>query len=605
MARGRKPSSQEAKAEVQARRLVTKRLRKRRSYDVEAREALEAREAGLLKPTWPKSPRHAPLPRGDAEWRDLLCSLPRYDPYLLAGDCHFDVKRAVHAIAFIECRLRFTEGVKAGQKLRLERWQRAFVANLFGWVRPDGRRRFTNALLYIPTGNGKSTLSAAIANLVFDDETDASAQVIMAGTKRDQAKIVWKAAAQMLERRRRRERRERFRVGVARVVRSDGGEMFPVSADASAEDGLAASCILFDELHRQDDTDLLNVLAKSMGKRWQPLFIRMTTADVDRPSPCNDELAYARAIRDNPGDSTRPGFNPYYLPAIYEADEKCDVSDERVWALVNPGLGVSKSLDTMREQFVEARAKGGIELASWMRYHLNLRTKAARSLFPMGAWDACGERFDVSILNGCEVYVGIDLSSTTDVTAVVIVASLRGLLYLVPRFWVPRAAVKGRDRQNDPLYRTWEQQGLLTVTDGDQLDDQRILEEIGPMLAPFRVKEVCIDPWNSLRYTQPLMAKGYNVVQVRQGTFTQNEPMKHLLQLVGKGTVRHGGHPVLRWMADNARAQEDRKGNWTLVKDRAQDKVDGIAATVTALARMIAETKPVGSVYETRGIRIL
>lgn len=577
------------------------------------RIALEQVESGEIeKREWPASPPRAPRPKTDEDWRALLLLLPQYDPWATralldgAGECRFSRRRAWRAIYWMETRLRFVEGEKAGQFLRLEPSQRALIANLFGWERPDGRRRYTKCLFYIPTGNGKSTLAAAIAAYVYAEEKIGGTQVLTAGTKRDQAKIVWGAAVEMLRAHPKAHRRWKFLQAEVQYADDKRARLMPVSADASTEDGLAATCVVFDELHRQDDTDLIDVLVKSQKKRREPLFIYLTTADTDRLSPCNEELAFARAVRDNRGDVACAGYAPSYLPVIYEAPKDADFKDERVWAACNPCLGVSKAIDGMREDLREAMQKGGPSLSSWLRYHLNRITKSAQAFITSEKWALGGTpKFDPAMLAGCECVASLDLSSTKDVTALIAHFSLNGLQYVLPWFWVPRKAAMDRDQRNDPLYRAWAERGLLTLTSGDEIDLDLILEQMVANLKPFKVREIGLDPWNALRIWQPLIARGYNVTKVIQGPYTQNEPLKYLLTLAGKGALRHNGHPVLAWMAGNAEVEERANANWALIKPSGPAKIDGIAALVTALACVLARPGPKASVYETRGLTVL
>ena len=565
------------------------------------RAARAALAGGPVAREWPESPTRPPLPPTADAWATLLRLLPGYDPFALApfgdgGAMRFDEPRALRALDYIEGHdgsegrkaqrgLRFTEGARAGQLVRLEEWQRSFVANLFGWVRADGTRRYRRAFLYIGSGNGKSCLASMIAAYMFEEETEAGAQVLTAATKREQAGIVWRHACLMLQQPT--DWAARFQMLQARARRApdDGSLLMPVSADAGTEDGLSATCVLFDELHRQNDTTLLNVLSKSQKKRREPVFIYLSTADTDRVSPCNDEVRMAREIRDNRGDPTAPGFNPYYLPALYECDEKDDPKDESKWRKANPCLGVSKSAAGMREDLVEALAKGAADLDDWVRYHLNIVRKSSSAFIPMEAWDRCAEPFDPAILVGHGPILALDLSATTDIEAAVLHAVIGETHYVVGRYWVAETAWKGRDLKNDTTYRRWSEAGHLTLTDGDVIDDEQVIAEIMEWIAPFKVREIALDPWNALRYSNALQSKGFSVVAVRQGVFTQNEPLKFLVQLVSKGRLRHGGDPVLRWMAKNADREVDKKGNWGLVKPRGDAKIDGIAALVTALAR--------------------
>ena len=537
-----------------------------------------------------------PLPETDAEWKALIRSLPGFDPYLLGAGCHFDREAAAKPILWIQRNVRHLKGPKAGQPFILERWQRAFVANLFGWLRDaDGLRRFREALLYVAKKNGKSLLVAGLALYLSLEDGEMGAEVYCAAAKREQAKIIWSDCATQLKRIDPEElRAERYQHS---IVLPGGGFLKPISADAGTEDGMNPHAGLVDELHRQPDDSLVNVIRLSTAARAQPVVIYLTTADEDRESVCNDTLERAKQVRDNPGDPARPGFDPELLPAVFEADAKDDWTQPPTWRKANPNLGVSVTEEFLSKRCREARENPSL-LPDFLRYHLNVRARSgARKMFPdMALWDACGAAFDPESLAGKECVVGVDLSSTTDITAQV--ALFPETMHALCWFWVPEEAAKKRDVRNDRIYSTWSAAGFLRLTEGNQIDEGRVLDEMLLNTSPFKVREVGIDPWNSLRYTQPMMERGMPVVAVRQGWATLSEPAKYLTTLVGNvGTpgrlhLKHGGNPVLRWMAANVELDVDKKDNWSMVKPRGGAKIDGIAAMVTALARVVVAPKP-------------
>lgn len=541
----------------------------------------------------------APLPADLdlAGWGAMLRLIPRYDPYALAGDTTFDPAKARAAIDFIETRVVHIKGALARHTFVLEPWQRAVVANMFGWVRPDGTRRFREVLVYIGKKGGKTALVMALTLYLFVADDEPGAEVYCAAAKRDQARIIWDQCKLELARIDPDEQiAQRYQHS---IVRPDGGFLKPISADAGTEDGMNPHAVVLDELHRQPDADLVDVCRLSTAARRQPLFIMLTTADEDRESVCNDTLSRAKAVRDNPGDPLKPGFDASFLPVIYEADPEDDWTSPATWRKANPSIGVTVKEEWIARECELAKENPAQEIP-FKRYFCNMRTRGSKKWLDLAAWDRCGASFDARSLHGAECIAGLDLSSTTDITALVLY--FPATRHVLPWFWVPEEAAKQRDKRNDAIYMRWSRAGLLTLTGGDQLDDERVLNEMEDVVRPFKVREVAIDPWNSLRYTQPLMKRGYNVVQVRQGTYTMNEPLKEIGRLISRRELKHGGHPVLRWMAGNAEIEQDRKGNFALVKPRGGDKIDGMAALATAMARAIVIAPDGGSsVYEERG----
>lgn len=592
-------------------RLTADELKARGSTLASTRKA-EAKRAAELKALTPKrgvakreEAARAPLPATEEEWVDLVKSLPGYDPARLAGGCLFDPALASKAIDWIETNVRHMKGPKALSAFHLERWQRAFVANLFGWVRPDGTRRFREALLYVGKKNGKSLLVAALALYLFLEDGESGAEVYCAAAKRDQAKIVWNDCVTQLKRiDPSEERATRYQHS---VTAPDGGFLKPISADAGTEDGMNPHAAMVDELHRQQDDTLLNVIRLSTAARAQPLVIMLTTADEDRPdSVCNETLERAKAVRDNPGDPLKPGYDAEFLPAIYEASPRDDWKMPETWRKANPNLGVS-----LQEEFLAKRCREAQEnpslLPDFLRYHLNVQTRASglKLIADMGMWDACRESFDVETLRGRACIAGLDLASTTDITAFVLV--FPETLHVLPYFWVPEEAAKKRDLRNDRIYTTWGRGAptYLNLTEGNQIDEQRVLREIVDICRPFKMTEIAVDPANAVRYTQAMTSLGFKVVHVRQGWQTLNEPLRHFSTLVGNSAIpgrpriRQNGNPVMRWMVANAEYEQSKHDTWNLVKPRGAAKIDGVAALVTALSRVIlapaAKPKGVGS----------
>ena len=547
-----------------------------------------------------------PLPASDdpddPEWVAIYTGIRGYDPRRMAAGYHFEPEAARDAIQWIESNVSHLEGPKAGENFVLAPYQRSVIANLFGWLE-DGTDfwRYRECLIYLPKKAGKSALTRAIVLYIFCAHDTRSAKVYCAAAKRDQARIIWDDCKLELSRIDPGEAiASRFQYS---IVKPDGGFLKPISADVKKEDGFNPFAFVCDELHRQPDASLINTARLSSKTRAEYLHVFLTTADTIRDSVCNDMWKRAKKVRDNPGDPLLSGYEPRFLPVIYEAEQTDDWSKPEVWRRANPSLGI-----TIPEAEYAAECKLAQENPAmredFLRYCLNLRRTSASKMFDIAAWDRCLEPCDPATLGAEECVVGIDLSSTTDITAVV--ALFPRLWRVLAWFWVPEDAVRERDKANDVKYRRFAESGHLTLTSGNQLDDERVLADMVRVLKPFRVGKVGIDPWNAVRYDPKLQALGYEVSHVRQGSYSANEPLKFLGMLVGNGGdatkqhLRHDGNPVLRWMAENAESEEDAKGNRALVKRKGADKIDGIAALSNAIdvaIRLPAEPDGAGASF--------
>ena len=565
-----------------------------------SKESVQARQA--------ESPPPDPLPDDNDEegWRALYLMLPGFDPRVLKGESEFVPEAARDAIEFIEAHVRHHEGELGGQLLRMAPWQRSFVANLFGWLKPDGlTRRFTEALLYVGKKNGKSLLCEGIALYLFLGDGVFGPKVYCAAAKRDQARIIWDGCLwQIVNDEELDARCERYQYTIK--TPADTGFLKPISADAAKEDGMNPSGFVLDELHRQPDAKLLNMARLSMKTRRNSMLVCLTTSDADGESVCNDEWKRFSDVRDNPGDPAKPGYFSHMLPAIFEAGPEDDWTTEESWRKANPNLGKTIPVEEVAIECRAAKENPGLQ-ADFRRYRLNQRVKTVSRMFDMQAWDRCGGEIDLEALAARPCVVAIDLASTTDLVAQVALFDAVAATTVSPFlpavvlswFWCPAAAADPRlatDKRNVDLYRRWAAMGLLTLTDGDQIDEERVCSDMLENVKGYRVREWAFDPWNASRYTQKLMGLGVPVTAVRQGSWTMNEPLKALTVAVGRGEIRHGGNPILRWMANNAERDEDTKGNWILAKPKGALKIDGIAALATAKARAMVLPAPVAVV---------
>lgn len=535
------------------------------------------------------------------KWLKLLGSLPGYDPFATAGpDCWFDSKLADKAIAFFPECLRHIEGAMAGKPFVLEPWERAYVANLFGWQREgtDGRpvRRYRESLLYVPRKNGKTPLAAGIGLYVLFCDGEAGQQNYIAAGEREQAGQLFRQAKGMVEQEP--ELASRCRVyggnasaGQSRsIVRGDNSFLRVIAADAEGQHGGNTHMAIIDELHTQPNRDLVDVLTTSMASanRRQPLFIQITTADFDRPSICNEKYDYATKVRD--GIIKDPSF----LPAVYEASREDDWRSPAVWRKANPNLGVSVSLEYLERECKRAQETPAYE-NTFRRLHLNQRTEQDVRAIPMDRWDVCGgDKFDADDLDGLECWGGLDLASTTDLSALVLVFPHREGYRVLPRFWVPREWARLRSRRDRVPYEQWIAEGLITATDGDVIDYDVIRRDINALRDRYNVREIAADRWNATQIITQLQGDGVEVFGFGQGFASMTAPTKELLKLVVAGQLSHGGNPVLRWMASNTATETDAAGNLKPSKKKSTERIDGMVALVMALGRAMIREENAG-----------
>lgn len=541
----------------------------------------------------------APVDLESIDLAEVIRILPGYDPYRDTGGAYFVEEAALHAIGFFHEVLTHVKGPLGGQPLRLEPWQIAVIGNLFGWLRPDGTRRYREGFVYIPRGNGKTTLSAGIPLYVLFCEEERGKEIYAAAADREQAGILFNIARDMVLAER--ELWSRCRVLQKSLVREDEGSFFrAISSDANTKHGANASCVVIDELHAQRDRELVDVLETSTGKRRQPIFLTITTADFDRPveeSICNEKHKYASDVRD--GLISDPAF----LPAIYEAETEDDWKDPAIWRKANPNLGVSVVVDDFERKFQKACIEPSFE-NTFKRLHLNMKTEQDRRFIRMEDWDRCAKAVDEESLVGRRCFAGLDLSNTEDITAFV-------LLFpdddgaVLPYFWAPdeKAALR-ESRSKRAKYVTWSKDGLLELTPGERIDYDRVVARIVELAERFDIQEIGVDPWNASAVISKLTAAGLKVSKHHQGFPSMSGPTKQFEVMVVAQKLAHGGHRILRWMASNVAVDYDSMGNLKPAKGKSADKIDGIVALIMAIgAAALGEEED--NVYLERGFQSL
>lgn len=557
-----------------------------------------------------KDPRQKPIP---AKWLKIIGQIPGYDPVATCGDAWFEPGAAQRALDFFQhetdgC-LRHVEGALAGQLFRLEPWQQAIVANLFGWVRTDdhGRvvRRYREAFIYVPRKNGKTPVAAAICNYVLFCDGEPGAQISSFAADTDQASLLYRHAKGMVEQEPELASRAKIYKGFGHrsiVLSEDEGSVYRVhAADAAGAHGGNPHLVIVDELHAQPNRELIDVLQTSFASvnRAQPLFICITTADFERESICNEKHDYAGKVRDGIID------NPAFLPVIYEAKDEEDWTAPEVWAKANPNLGVSVSLDYLRGECQRAIESSAYR-NTFKRLHLNIRTKSDVVWLRLEKWDACGTLpVDPKQLARRPCFGGLDLSTTTDISALELVFPEGEGFLVLSYFWVPRENAALREHRDRVPYTQWIRDGFIKATEGDVVDYDVIRTDINALAKQFNLKKLAIDRWNATQLAVQLGGDGITVELFGQGFASMNAPAKLLENLVTAGRLAHGGNPVLRWMASNVIVETDAAGNIKPSKKKSRERIDGMVALVMGLGAATSTITSESVYRKGRGLVII
>ena len=511
----------------------------------------------------------------------------------------FDEAKAQRAVEFIRC-LKHTKGRWRGQAFDLLPWQETIIRDVFGTVKEDGFRQYNTAYVEIPKKNGKSELAAGVALYMTCGDNEWGAEVYGCASDRQQASIVFDVAVDMVEQCPALKKRIKPVMSVKRLVYKPTNSFYQVlSAEAYTKHGLNVHAVIFDELHSQPNRELFDVMTKGSGDaRTQPLFFLITTAGTDRHSVCFEQHQKAEDIL------CGRKADPTFYPVIYGAEDDADWTSEEVWYRANPSLGHTIDIGKVRNACLSARDNPAEENI-FRQLRLNQWVKQSTRWMQMEKWDACAFPVDEGELLGRECYGGLDLSSSIDITAFVLVFPPRDdaeRYVFLPFFWIPEENMVRRVRRDHVPYDVWEKQGFLETTEGDVIHYGFIESFIEDLGKRFHIKEIAFDRWGAVQMVQNLEGLGFTVVPFGQGFKDMSPPSKRLMELVLERNVAHGGHPVLRWMMDNIFVRTDPAGNIKPDKEKSTEKIDGAVAAIMALDRAIRHGGSTGSVYDERGI---
>ena len=366
-------------------------------------------------------------------------------------------------------------------------------------------------------------------------------------------------------------------------------------------DGLNIHGAVVDEVHAHKTRGTWDKIETATGSRRQPLIFAITTAGFDRQSLCWQLHEYAEKVLSGVVEDDT------FFGIVFTLDEGDDWENEALWVKANPNLGVSKKWDDMRAKANRAKEMPAA-LFAFLRLELNVWTQSETKWVNLHHWQACGQAVDPNGLRGRTCYGGLDLSSSVDISAFVMVfppQSAEDQYQVICRFFIPEEAMIERSKKDRVPYDAWVRQGYITSTVGNTIDYDFIIEQIDEDAQSYDLKEIAFDRWGATKMIQKLQELGGEefVVQFGQGFASMSPPMKELEKLILSHELAHGNNPVLTWMADNLVARQDPAGNIKPDKERSREKIDGMVALIMALDR--ATRHEGGSIYESRGIKTL
>ena len=506
-------------------------------------------------------------------------------------DIRFDRAAFLRVVRFSGM-LKHYKGEFAGRPIVWEPWQLFCLANIFGLKRRDtNKRKYTYADVYVPRKNGKTTFAAVIAlyMLLFDDES--AAEVYAAAVDKAQAKICFDASAELIKGVEGLEGYVRvFRKGSI-VVEDTASAYKPLSKDTKNKDGLNIHCGICDERHAWKTNEIYEVLKTGVGARSQPLIFSISTAGTDTSYPYFRDLEFLRQVM----LGIKQKDNHFIM--LYEPDEGDQWDDPATWAKVNPNFGISLGRKYMEDECQEAKEKGGSTLAAFQTKNLNMWVDAPEVWIPDDDVAACNKDFDETELAGEDVWVGLDLAASGDITATGLFFPKYNVTKYV--FIVPQAKVEENQGRGDVVdYRLWVEQGWLTVCPGKILDHDWYVAYLMNILPKYKVKGIAFDPWNAWELKSK-MGRYEDVMEAyNQGIKYMYPPSKKIFELVKEHKLNFLNNPIIRWMFRNVVIYMDPNNNYKPDKGKSRNKIDGVVALCDAVGLWLTKTSEgSGQVY--------
>ncbi len=506
------------------------------------------------------------------------------------SEWEYSAARALHPIEFTENFCKHSKGKWGGQPIDLELWQKAMIASSFGFVHKiDGTRKYQEVLLVVARKNGKSTIGSAIGLYLQVADGEPGPEVYAVATKRDQAKLVWLEAKKMVKKSP--ALLKRIKPLVAEMVSDWNDSSFkPLGSDSETLDGLNVHGAILDEIHAWKDKNLYDVIVDGTSAREQPMIFEITTAGTVRESVY--DMKYEEAEKLLNGIDDPEGYkNDRFLPLIYELDYRGEWTREESWKKANPGLGTIKKADQLMTKVNKAKSNPML-VTNLLTKDFNIRATSSEAWLTFEQLDNKAT-FDIAELKPRYAIGGVDLSSTTDLTAACIIFQLPDdpTVYAKHMYWLPEDLLEQRTAEDKIPYDIWHEVGWLRTTPGNKVHYKYIADWFKemPEMYDVYVPWIGYDSWSATYFVEEM--KGFfgkdSMLPVIQGKRTLSAPMRLMGADLDAKRINYGNNPITKWCLSNTSVDIDKNDNIQPAKGKSQRKrIDGTAALLNAYVVM-------------------
>lgn len=490
------------------------------------------------------------------------------------GKYHFDIKKANRPIQFIETFCKHSKGQWAGKPVILDLWQKALIQTIFGFVDDKGFRKYREVFIVVARKNGKSTLLSAIGLYMLFADGEGGAQVCCVASKKDQAKIVFEEAKNMVAQSKLLKKHIRKRKGDL-YVDLTFSTFEPLTSDSNTLDGLNLHCGILDEVHAWKDRNVYDVSKQSMGARQQPLLISISTAGFVRENIYDSLYEHSENNLNGLIDDER------FISFIYELDSRKEWINPKAYIKANPGLGTIKSQEYLDEQVKRAKNDKSY-LSTVLTKDFNIRETA------VGAWLSFEvvdnkSTFEIKNLSGCYGIGGVDLSSVGDLTCASCLIRKNNELYLVQMYFIPEEKAKRKEEEDHVPYKLWKEQGYIKFCHGTMVNFSDVTDWFNELRDKYKIYTVWVgyDPWGAAQWIEEMKQNGYVLEEVIQGAKTMSTPMKILAADLEAKKLNYNNNPILKWCLTNTQKEVDKNDNIRPVKGKnAKQRIDGAVSLI-------------------------
>ena len=492
------------------------------------------------------------------------------------GKYHFDLEKATRPIEFVEKFCKHSKGQWAGKPVILDLWQKAIIQSIFGFVDDKGIRKYREALIIVARKNGKSTLLSAIALYMLFADHEGGAQVCCVASKKDQAKIVFTEAKNMVTQ----------SPWLGQLIKKRKSDLYvpltfstfePLASDSNTLDGLNMHCGIIDELHSIKDRNIYDVSKQSMGARTQPLLLIISTAGFVRENIYDNRYEYADKVLNGMIDDER------FISFIYELDERSEWNKKNCWIKANPGLGTIKSLEYMKNQVKQATDDKSY-LPTVLTKDFNIRETGVGSWLTFETINN-PDTFDITMFNECYGVGGVDLSSVGDLTCASVLVRKDNKWYLLQKYWIPLDKAEQKEREDKVPYTIWKEKEFVDFCLGNKINYTDVTNWFIELREKYGIYTLWVgfDKWNAQYWQDEMKQNNFKLEEVIQGSLTMSAPMKLLAADLESKVINYNNNPVLKWCLTNTQIEVDKNDNIRPVKGKnAKQRIDGTVSLIDA-----------------------